>query len=84
MEEPILTSSAIDNAAIEKANMPDNWKPYHYTKGDGVLIVKGCLTRPKKSGKNIGKPLYMTKDGSKTVTVTTDEVERHKALLMNQ
>lgn len=84
MEEPYLTSTAVDNAAIEKAVMPEGWQPYHYRKGDGVIEITGCMTRPKKSGPNKGKPMYMRTEGECTVVVTADDVERHKRILLEQ
>lgn len=84
MEEPYLTSTAIDNAAIEKAVMPEGWLPYCYRKGDGVIEITGCMSRPKKSGPNKGKPKYLRHEGERTVVVTTQDVERHKHTLLEQ
>lgn len=82
--EPYLTSIAIDNAAIEKASAPEGWLPYHYYKGEGVIHITGCMTRPKKSGRNKGEPRYLQREGRVTVAVTVHDVERHKQMLLEQ
>jgi len=84
MKEPYLTSLAVDNAVIEKAGMPDDWKPYCYQSVAGGTLITGCKTRPKKSGKNKGEPLFLTKEDSRDVVVTSDDVERHKQLLTSK
>jgi len=81
MNEPQLTSLAIDAAAIEKANMPGDWQPYYYQRENGGIVVTGCKTRLKKSGPNKGMPLYLTKEGECRVIITPDDVDRHKAAL---
>jgi hypothetical protein len=84
--EAALTSKAIDNAAIAKAksvfNVDDSWKPYLYSSEvGGGLLIKGCKTRPKKSGVNKGEPLYLTKEDSHSVMVTSEEIEYEKERL---
>ena len=84
MEEPYLTATAVDNAAIEKAVMPEGWQPYYYRKGDGVINITGCMTRLNKSGPSRGKQLDHRHEGECTVVVTTNDVERHKRILQEQ
>ena len=84
VDEPYLTATAIDNAAIEKACMPEGWLPYRYVKGDGEIEITGCMTRPKKSGPNKGRPKYLRHEGERTVVVTAQDVERHKRALLEQ
>ena len=58
--------------------------PYRYVKGDGEMEITGCMTRPKKSGPNKGRPKYLRHEGERTVVVTAQDVERHKRALLEQ
>ncbi|WP_417536665.1 hypothetical protein [Methylophaga sp.] len=82
MDDPELTSEAVDLAAFNAAEMGSNWKPYLYEQVSNGLLITGCYTRPKMSGKNKGKPMFLTKEGRKSVIVTSTDIENCKAELI--
>ncbi len=64
--------------------MPSNWRPYLYQSEVGGIIVTGCKTRPKKSGKDKGGTLFLTKEDKLKVLITSEDIERQKEILRNQ
>jgi hypothetical protein len=61
-------------AKIKVGNI-ETWEPYYYQSMVGGILVRGCLTRQKKSGKNKGKLMYLTKEKDMTVVISSDELK---------
>lgn len=75
---PKPTMTLMDAAAIDKAGQESSWRPYLYEHVGSVLLITGCATRPKKSGKNKGETLFLTNIGRKTVSLTKQEIADFK------
>lgn len=65
----------LNEIAKRKVGNIETWEPYYYESLVGGILVRGCLTIPKKSGKNKGELMYLTKEKDITVVISTDELK---------
>jgi hypothetical protein len=59
MSGKYLGALFIGNAAIRKAGNIEGWKPYLYEKIQGGILIRGCMTAPKKRGPDKGGTKYL-------------------------
>ncbi len=62
----------INALAKKKTGNIEGWEPYFYKNVAGGMIIKGCMTRVKESG----KLLYLTSENNMTVALSNDELSR--------
>jgi len=55
--------------AKEKAGNIPMWEPYLFERIDNGILITGCLTSIKKSGKDKGGIKFLIKEGSKKIFI---------------
>lgn len=65
-----LCWAAMNEKAARLSGKGANWKPYLYESVANGMLVTGCATRPKKSGKRKGEPHYLLKTDEAKVLIT--------------
>jgi hypothetical protein len=56
-----MSIQKINDIAKKKCGNIENWEPYFWSVIKGGIIVQGCLTRKKLSGKNKGELMFLVK-----------------------
>lgn len=75
MSGKYLGALFIGNAAIRKAGNIEGWKPYLYEKIQGGILIRGCMTAPKKRGPDKGGTKYLIHQQNLQSVVTPDDTQ---------
>ena len=70
-----MSIKKINDIAKKKCGNIENWEPYCWSVIKDGIIVQGCLTRKKLSGKNKGKLMFLVKERNMKTIVTREEID---------